>query len=480
MSSEATVADGRLLFVATVAPMIEGFLLPLARHFRALGWRVDAMARGVAASRRCVEEFDRVWEIGWERYPLSSSNMHPRTLRRITEVVEMGNYDVVHVHTPIAAFLVRCALRSRSLPSVIYTAHGFHFFRGNRRWRNLAMLALERLASRRTDHLIVINEEDEIAAVRHRLASPGRLHTFPGVGIDMSGYRPEMVPEAAVRRFRNELGVPPGAPLFSMIAEFTPGKRHGDAVTALAHLGRSDVHLAFAGTGRTESSVRRLAVDVGVGHLVHFIGWRNDVQVVIRASTAILLPSEREGLSRIVMESLALEVPVVGTAVRGISDLLRDGGGLLVNVGDVPALSRAMRWVLEHEEQARVVEVNYVGALHVCRVFLPSVVRSDRGRIVLIGSDAARVGVPKETVYALSRRYGVPVRAIIELNALQPPYVLHPGQQVRIPAQRTHVVDKGETVYGISRRYEVSINELVRLNSIDEPFTIVGVARPGE
>jgi murein DD-endopeptidase MepM/ murein hydrolase activator NlpD len=83
------------------------------------------------------------------------------------------------------------------------------------------------------------------------------------------------------------------------------------------------------------------------------------------------------------------------------------------------------------------------------------------------------VVAPKETVYALSRLYGVPVRSLLVLNKLDPPYLLHTGQKIAIPVQRTHVVAQGETVYSISRRYDVSIAELVRLNDVPKPFVIV-------
>lgn len=78
----------------------------------------------------------------------------------------------------------------------------------------------------------------------------------------------------------------------------------------------------------------------------------------------------------------------------------------------------------------------------------------------------------KETVYAISRLYGVPVRSLLRGNSLHPPYKLQLGQTIRVPAQRTHVVAKGQTVYAISRQYDVSLNELVRLNAIAAPYTI--------
>lgn len=90
-----------------------------------------------------------------------------------------------------------------------------------------------------------------------------------------------------------------------------------------------------------------------------------------------------------------------------------------------------------------------------------------------VPKNGIHVVTPKETVYALSRMYGVPVRSLLVLNKLNPPYLLQTGQKVRIPPQRTHVVAKGETVYAISRQFDVSLTELVRLNGIKKPFTIV-------
>ena len=77
------------------------------------------------------------------------------------------------------------------------------------------------------------------------------------------------------------------------------------------------------------------------------------------------------------------------------------------------------------------------------------------------------------TVYSISRLYGVPVRAIIETNGLAPPYLLKVGESLAIPKRRGHRVARGETVYSISRSYGVPISELTRANGIAPPYTIV-------
>ncbi|MFQ6018865.1 MAG: peptidoglycan DD-metalloendopeptidase family protein [Kiloniellaceae bacterium] len=77
-----------------------------------------------------------------------------------------------------------------------------------------------------------------------------------------------------------------------------------------------------------------------------------------------------------------------------------------------------------------------------------------------------------DTVYGIARRFGVPIRTVIDANGLRPPYALRFGQTLIIPKPRRHVVQKGDTVYGISRRYGVDMTELVRLNRIAPPYAI--------
>jgi len=77
-----------------------------------------------------------------------------------------------------------------------------------------------------------------------------------------------------------------------------------------------------------------------------------------------------------------------------------------------------------------------------------------------------------ETLYALSRRFGVPVRAMIAANRLRSPYTIAVGQQLRVPYARVHIVEKGETGYSISRRYSVTTSDLMQANAIRPPYRL--------
>ena len=346
----------RLLVVTTVYNMIRDFLLPYAEHYREQGWRVDALAQPDSTFRECEPAFDHAWTIEWSRNPLQMRNPFGH-LRQMRELVARERYDIVHIHTPIAGFLGRAALRgarSRDGTVVIYTAHGFHFHSNRGRLGNAPFTLAEKAAARWTDYLVVINEEDARAARRLALVPPDRLVPMPGIGIDTSRFQPDRVSTADVAAVRRELGLEPEDQLVLVVAEFTFNKRHEDAVRAFAKVGDMRVQLAIAGReGPALEGTKRLVAELGLGSRVHWLGFRNDIPALIRASDVTLLLSAREGLPLSVLESLSLATPVVGTRIRGISDLLSGGGGTLVEVGDIDAAAEALRALLADPESAR-------------------------------------------------------------------------------------------------------------------------------
>ncbi len=347
----------KILMVTTISRTLKDFLFPFVRHFRALGWSVDGMACGISEDASCLEVFDRVWDVEISRNPLDPKNFR-HTPNSIRCIVEREQYDIVHVHTPVAALLVRYSLnnlRKCHKVKVIYTAHGFHFHKGANPLTNLIFIALEKLAGAWTDYLIVINHDDEQAAQRYHFLAPERIRYMPGIGVDIDIYNHNQVSETDITRVRQEIGILPTNPLFLAIAEFTPNKRHQDMIKAIAQLARPDVHLACAGVGDPAllDELHKLSNEVGVKGRVHFLGYRNDIPTLICAAQAIILTSKREGLPRSIMEALCLSTPVIGTKIRGISDLLANNCGLLINVGDVQALAAAMAWVLDHPPEAQ-------------------------------------------------------------------------------------------------------------------------------
>ncbi len=285
------------------------------------------------------KEFDDVWNVPWKRHPLYPSNVV--ALAKMYRGLRRRRYDIVHLHTPVAAFLGRAAIAAlgHSRPSAVYTAHGFPFMPGSRGIFARLMRLLERTGARWTDVLIVLTEEDEEQAATIGVPRK-RIVRIPGIGVDTDHFDISAVAPGDLETLRHSLGLAQSTRLFVCVGEFNARKRQLDLIRALALL-NAGVHVAFAGNGPAEQSVRAAAEELGVSPRAHFLGHVKDIRPLMVLATAVVLPSEREGLPRSLLEAMSLETPIIATDTRGSRELA-EAGGLVVPVGDIAALAKAM------------------------------------------------------------------------------------------------------------------------------------------
>ena len=223
------------LLIITTIPCTLKFFLSLTKHLRSQGWQVDAMAKELSTSKEYAHFFDRTWEIDCSGNPTAPQNLLVAP-PQIREVLAQQAYNLVNVSTPVGAFVSRYVLndlRKQGKLKVIYTAQGFHFYKGGSRLKNAIFLGLEKLAGPWTDCLVVVNREDEEAAKRW-LVPAQRVRYIPGTGLNVDRYTPLEIPEAEILRVREELGLSPDAPLFLSVAELIPRKRPHDVLKAFA------------------------------------------------------------------------------------------------------------------------------------------------------------------------------------------------------------------------------------------------------
>ncbi len=112
-----------------------------------------------------------------------------------------------------------------------------------------------------------------------------------------------------------------------------------------------------------------------------------------------------------------------------------------------------------------------------CMVFIVCGMAGCSGGIPLISSyyknpDGTIVVRKGDTLYSLSKKHDVSLRALMDENNIVPPYTISVGQRLRLPGTRTHTVQKGETLYSISRRYGMSVSTLSKQNNIPAPYTL--------
>ncbi len=173
----------RLLVVSTIAETLEGFFLPHADHFHRRGWIVDAAASSLTTNRRCLQAYDRVFDVPWSRDPRDlRSQLHG--LVAVRRLLERRRYDIVHMHTPVASLLTRMAIASLGRRSTQGRVHGtrLDFHPQGSVASNFVYAGLERLAGKWTDRLVVINNEDLRSARCDRSYRPARWCSSPVSG----------------------------------------------------------------------------------------------------------------------------------------------------------------------------------------------------------------------------------------------------------------------------------------------------------
>jgi glycosyltransferase involved in cell wall biosynthesis len=307
------------------------------------------MANGITKFDDLSIHFNRILDVELSRNPLSWTNL-TKAAGTVRQIVHAEGYDIVHVHTPVAAFAARFALRGRNRPagtSVVYTAHGFHFSKEGGKTSNFAFRTLEKIAGPWTDKLIVINREDFDAAKKYDIVPPDNLTYMHGIGLDFARYDAANVSRADIRQIHDQLGVKSDEALFTMIAEFIPRKRHQDVIAALSACDSNKIHVAFAGSGPLFEKTKHLANTPKLQNRVHFLDNVKDIRALVCASRAVILPSSREGLPRSLMEAACLGIPIIGSDVRGVRDVVSLNRGLLYPAGDIFALRDAMQRMFE-------------------------------------------------------------------------------------------------------------------------------------
>jgi glycosyltransferase involved in cell wall biosynthesis len=338
--------------VTTVASTAWAFLRPYAEHMRSRGWLVSLATSDVAARPLISQHFDEIINLEWARNPLNivrNSRGFLALRRQLTKL----SYDVVHTHTPVASVIVRlvCAtIPKGNRPSIIYTAHGFHFHRNGTRLKNAFFRCIEKFASNWLDYLIVINREDFRAAHDIALLNRDNIALVPGIGVNLAEFNENRSSYEARQAFKKRLGIPRDHAVIIMISEFSPDKRHSDLLRAVAGLSGSRWVVLFAGEGKTMQAVKQLALTLKIGENCRFLGYVANVAEYLSISDISVLPSVREGLPRAVMESMLAGVPVIGADSRGIADLLSGDCGLIHKPYDVDSLRASLARLINCEK----------------------------------------------------------------------------------------------------------------------------------
>ena len=335
----------RILFIATVENHFLSFHIPFMQYLQGKGYEVHAAAK-IGERRKELEEQNIICHnINFSR----SINLPAAliSLGQLIKLMKKNKFTLVHVHTPMAAFLGRLAAKLTHTGPVLYTAHGFHFYEGAPWYYWILIYPAEYLARKWTDGLIVMNQEDYENAQRIGFQPKKNLFFVHGVGVDLKKINNISFSNKGIKK---ELNIKEEDIIISYIAEFIPNKNHIFLLKAWEKIAKefNSIHLLFIGKGRYLNNLKK-QVEQNSLPRVYFLGYRNDVPQILNKTDILTLVSKREGLSRSIMEAMALGKPIIASNIRGNRDLIKDGeNGFLVELGDVDSLVSALKKLINN------------------------------------------------------------------------------------------------------------------------------------
>jgi glycosyltransferase involved in cell wall biosynthesis len=325
---------------------MENHLLTLLPGLKASGLEVRLLIL-VEADQAMADYAAQMTALG---VPTSSivirGNFDWRLIGRLTRMLRESKPDAVHTHLIHADLHGVIAARRANIGAIFMTGHNDDPFR--RRW---PIRLLQRYLWQRVTRGIAISEAVRRFQITIEHAPSDRVITVP-YGLDLSDLS---IGDGARAVARQELGIPPQAPVFGSVCRLVEQKGIDDALRAFWQISRRlpDAHYAIIGDGPLRAMLEVQTAGYQLTTRVHFLGWRSDARSLMVAFDTLLAPSRWEGFGLSVLEAMAARVPVIAATAGALPEIVVNGEtGYLVPIGDVDALAQAMLQICEFPAQS--------------------------------------------------------------------------------------------------------------------------------
>lgn len=340
------ITNKKIVMISTTDNMIWQFMLPHIRHLQDLGNTVECVC---AKTGFWFDELKNahnlvMHEIDFGRNPIKLKNFNG--FKQLKKLQEEKKFDLVYCQQPVGGLMGRLLGKKFKIP-VIYTAHGFHFFKGCPLVNKIVYKTVEKWLSKHTDVLITINEEDYQSALKMKAKKVFKIN---GIGIDDKKIKFEDFDKVA---FKKELGLDENDKVVLTVSEINENKNYITMLQTIKQLVEKDKTIKFVscGTGVWKDKIHNYAKELGVEDNVVFLGYRKDIGKIMQVSDLFFHASFREGLTLSVMEAMSFGLPCVVSNVRGNRDLIVDGkGGFVCEPTDAQNFAVKLEFLLKNEE----------------------------------------------------------------------------------------------------------------------------------
>lgn len=340
------MAKKKALILANRTLNIGNVYYSMANPLKKLGYEVHLASNFNQFQGKKENEDFIVHQIDFIRNPFDIRNI--KAYRQLMNLLEKEEFDVIHCNNPISGILGRICGYRLNTKKIIYTAHGFHFYKGAPFINRILYKSVEEHLAKYTDALITINTEDYQIGNQMKLKNNGKCYYVHGVGIETKF---KLISKLRKEELIKSLNLSKNAIICIAIGDLNKNKNYKTLIRAFSFLKNSDIHLLICGVGNEKNKLENLVHKCNITKQIHFLGYRNDVNELLQISDIFIQCSYREGLSRSIMEAMIVGLPCIVSRIRGNVDLIdEEKGGFLVEPNNYVEIANRIKMLISNEE----------------------------------------------------------------------------------------------------------------------------------
>ena len=303
----------KVLFIANTDRHINLCHIPYIRMYKENGYEVHVATN----TDKEIEYADKKINLNMDRNPYKIKNI--KALFTLRKIIKKDGYDIITCHTPIGGFLARASIIGlKHKPLMIYTAHGFHFYKGSSIINWIIYYPIEKFLSRFTDILFTMNKEDyELAHSKFH----SNVYKINGIGLDINRLKLKEKDLRKKLKLDNKY-------IVTYVAEISKRKNQLELLKALDNYNLDkDMIILLIG----DNNINNFINIVNKYKNVKYITFKDNIGDYINISEVIISPSKQEGLPQNILEALYFNKPIIATNIRGNKDLISKTNGVLVD-----------------------------------------------------------------------------------------------------------------------------------------------------
>ena len=345
----------KILQICAVDYSVDALLKPLILSLMEKGYTVHNACTDSGKFHKLRDQGLYMIDVPIDRKISPVSNL--RSVLILYALMKKEKYDIVHVHTPIAAVLGRVAAKFAGIKHIVYTAHGFYFHEGMSKKKYQIFYNVEKFfAKYLTDWILLQSKEDYELCIENNFKTKERIvHISNGVDI-YKNFNPELIGSDVKEQLKKELGIDQDDIVICFIGRLVREKGIFELLESFNTLkkGQRNVKLLIIGetlTSERDQNTKHLLKEMFNNPDIIVVGFRTDISQLLSISDIFVLPSYREGLPRSIIEAMAMKKPIIATNIRGCREEVVHGeNGFLVEKQNALQLYEQLELLIDQDE----------------------------------------------------------------------------------------------------------------------------------